>query len=457
MHTFVSGVKRIIQYDVEGVNEKIKSKLPDIEKALDGIGYNIDAVFIHTGNGDINDFIFKPFNDLISEVNDGISDILNCTNISFKEIFDYLSNYGTSEDINLDDVEIYDFGLVNSPYPVYYGNISATLIGEWYEKYSTRLFSQNIRFYKGDTEVNEGIRKVLTNEPENFLYYNNGIKVLCKNIIKKIRNSSTNEVGIFTLKGASLINGAQTTGCIGKVYLENQLKLNDAKVMIQIIVTSEMTRDVCEKITKLSNTQNRIENKDFAAQDPNQERMKRELSFYHYQYLYKSGEILSDSKNQILFDEAIVGLACLYNDVSYTSIAKSNVGALSENILKAPYKVLFNKETNSFELVNSVLIIRKIEQILQNKKKLHSSYKYATCVHGNRLIEHLILQVLKIKYKFSTEVLDTFSIDNELNCMIDNYIDKISKELETTYKDSYPANVFKNQKKNFYIEQKVKV
>ena len=33
-----------------------------------------------------------------------------------------------------------------------------------------------IRYYKGSTDVNQGIRDVLTKEPDKFFYYNNGIK-----------------------------------------------------------------------------------------------------------------------------------------------------------------------------------------------------------------------------------------------------------------------------------------
>lgn len=345
MNSFVSGIKRVLNFELDGVNGKIVAKKTEIEKALDGIGYKIEAVFIHTGNGNINDFIIRPMNELIDATNDDASDILHFSQITFKDVYEYLAAAGVAEEITIDDVVLCNWGKVDEPYLAYYGVVSAAAIGEWYSIYGNKLFAQNLRFYKGRTDVNDGIKKVLNKEPQNFVYYNNGIKLLCKKITRKAKNSTNNTTGIFTLEGVSLINGAQTTGSIGGIFAEDPSKLDDAKVMVQMIDMSDMPDDIGKLITKLSNTQNRIENKDFAAQDPTQERIKRELSFSHYQYLYKTGDEINDLSTQVSFDEAIVALACLWTDVSYANLAKRNVGALSDDITKTPYKALFNPST----------------------------------------------------------------------------------------------------------------
>ena len=381
MNTFVSGIKRILTYDLDGANPRITAKKLEIEKALDGIGYRIEAIFIHTGNDSVNEFIMRPMNELINSANDDAGDILHFSQITFKEVYDYLAAAGVSEDIIIDDVVLNNWGKIDEPFLLYYGMVSATAVGEWFSTFGNKLFAQNIRFYKGRTDVNDGLKKTLSREPQNFIYYNNGIKLLCRKITRKAKYSTSNETGIFTLEGVSLINGAQTTGSIGSIFTEDPTKLENAKVLVQLIDMGEMPEEIGKSITRLSNTQNRIENKDFAAQDPNQERIKRELSFSNYQYLYKTGEEIIDSKKQISFDEAIVALACLWSDPSYTNIAKRNVGNLSEDITKAPYKDLFNSLTNSFEVLNAVLVVREIENRLQEKKKTAS---------GNRTIYRLI-------------------------------------------------------------------
>ena len=137
--------------------------------------------------------------------------------------------------------------------------------------------------------------------------------------------------------------------------------------MVQIIDLSQASGETATQITKLSNTQNRIENRDFASLDPTQERIRQELSFSYYSYLYKSGATITDPDHQLTFDEAIVALACLHDDLSYATLAKKYVGALSEDITKAPYKVIVNPGTNTFALLNSVMVVRYLEKELQVK------------------------------------------------------------------------------------------
>ena len=161
--------------------------------------------------------------------------------------------------------------------------------------------------------------------------------------------------------------------------------------MIQIIDLSSVDTETTTQMTRLSNTQNRIENKDFAALDPEQERLRTELTFSHYSYLYKSGDKITNSEKQISFDEAIVALACLNADISFAVMAKSNVGALSEDITKTPYKALMNRSTNSFVLLNSVLYMREVDRYLQDKKvHVNNNRERLVCIHANRFILHFI-------------------------------------------------------------------
>lgn len=456
INTFVSGIKRVLDFDLDCANEKIHAKKEEIERSLDTIGYKIEVIFIHTGNSSVSDFVMKPMNDLLNSINDDAGTILYFSQIVFKDVYDFLSNVGNVENIKIDNVIMSNWGRIESPYLSYYGTISAIDIGEWFKAYGNKLFSENLRFYKGRTDVNEGIKKVLLQEPENFIYYNNGIKLLCKKINKKAKGGTTRATGLFSLEGVSLINGAQTTGSIGTIYLENPSKLENVNVMVQMIDMSNMSDDVGKLITKLSNTQNRIENKDFAAQDPVQEMLRRELSFSHVQYLYKTGDEVSDSSTQVSFDEAIVALACLWKDSAYATIAKGNVGALSEDISKNPYKALFNTNTNAFELFNSVLVLREVEKFLQDRKNLFHGKRYAAYVHGNRLIEHIILQKIRNEEVFSTSIMKVEKLSCTLEPEISKIINIIVEELENTYIDSYPANIFKNQSKSKNIAEVVK-
>ena len=447
MRTFVEGIKRIINFDTEGANPKIQAKKPDIEHALTKIGYQIHALFIHTGNTKLNTYAKRPLNDLLSSTNDDVDTLIIFDEILYQDVYAYLAQGQESDEITLDDVILTNWGKIDSPFTAYYGLISAAAIGGWYSKFGNRLFAKNIRFYKGNTSVNDGIKRVLLQEPENFFYYNNGVKLLCKAIHRKAKDSTNNATGLFMLEGVSLVNGAQTAGSIGTIFMESSEQVSKAYVMVQIIDLSQASGETATQITKLSNTQNRIENRDFAALDPIQEKIRQELSFSHFEYLYKGGDKISDPNSQLTFDEAIVALACLHADVSYSTMAKRNIGALSEDITKAPYKVLMNADTNSFALLNCVMVIRHVDRVLQMKKEELIGRERLVTVHGNRFIAHCVLQRLSKDENFSRCTINTDDLQIRSAAIVDELIQSVTLAMNELYADSYPANIFKNATK----------
>jgi len=453
---FEQGIQRIIEEDLNGANIKIQAKKVDIDKALTTMGYQICAVFIHTGNQKANPYVMRPISSLINRVNDDVSTNLLFSEIYFKDVYDFLSKGQEQTSIDIDDVILSNWGKIAEPFTAYYGTISAATVGKWYVDFGNLLFAKNIRFYKGNTEVNEGMKKVLDQTPEKFYYYNNGIKLLCQSIQRKAKDSTTNDMGLFTLKGVSLVNGAQTAGTVGSVFAENPEQVGKAKIMIQIIDLSNIDAETTIQITRLSNTQNRIENKDFAALDPEQERLRKELAFAHYSYLYKSGDNIIAPEKQISFDESMAALACLHSELSYTVIAKSNVGALSEDITKTPYKALINPSTNSFSLLNAVLHMREIERYLQEKKEQTSNNRERlVCIHANRFIEHFVLRKIAQGVEFDTMVMDKNLIRQNVIPLVDTFVLHTTRFIDELFLESYPANIFKNTTKCKALEEKI--
>ena len=455
MHTFVEGISRILNLDIDGANPKIQRRKEDIDFALTQIDYQIHAIYIHTGNAKLNKYASRPIAKLLKSTNDEVSTLLVFNEIICSDVYNFLSQGLDIDSIILDDVILQNWGRISTPYNAYYGTISAAAIGEWYKTYGNALFAKNIRFYKGNTDVNEGMCRVLIEEPENFIYYNNGIKLLCKSIRRKAKECTDTTTGLFVLKGVSLVNGAQTTGSVGKAYLQNPEQVAKASVMLQLIDLSQAPESTASQITKLSNTQNRIDNRDFASMDPVQETLRQEMSFSHFSYLYKSGDQMTDPTSQLTFDEAIVALACSYQDVSYSTLAKRNIGALSDDITKAPYTALMNTRTNSFSVINAVQIVRRIDSYLLRKKAEIEGKERLVVVHGNRFIEYRILQMAKNKEGFSDSVMKIDEIMEEFIQEVNNLIPKITEIVNQQFPESYPANIFKNAKKCKIINENI--
>ena len=199
----------------EGCNAKISAKQTDIIAALKDMDYQIEVIFCHTGNQCITDYSKRPITDLLKQVNEeDVAEILVFKEIKLQDIYDFLASSQALDDITIDDVILSNWGTIDEPFKAYYGSIPASAVGEWYQRYGNRLFAKNIRYYKGSTDVNQGIKEVLRTEPEKFFYYNNGVKLLCRKITRKAAHSTDRITGLFALEGVSLVNGAQTTGSI---------------------------------------------------------------------------------------------------------------------------------------------------------------------------------------------------------------------------------------------------
>lgn len=442
---FAQGVKRIINSDFEGCNTKILSKQSDIIAALKDMDYQIEVVFCHTGNQSLSDYAKRPITDLLKQVNEeDVAEILVFKEIKIQEIYDFLANSQSLDDITLDDVILSNWGTIDEPFKAYYGTIPASALGEWYQNYGNRLFAKNIRYYKGSTDVNQGIKDVLRTAPEKFFYYNNGIKLLCRKITRKAAHSTDRVTGLFVLEGVSLVNGAQTTGCIGTVFSETPDTVARAKVFVQMIDLGDAGEEQATQITRLTNTQNRIDGKDFAALDPEQERLKTELNFSGIQYLYKTGATVEDPIHQISLDEAIIAQACSLDELSIVATAKRNIGALTENINKPPYKLLFNGSTNSFSLVNNIRISRLVDTFLSQNESRSTGRKRLVLVHGNRFLLHMVLSEMKQRADYSTTYLDVAELQDLIVPLCQKYWELAFNAMEEKYPEAYPAHIYKN-------------
>lgn len=444
-NVFAEGVRRILNYDLSGCNAKLVAKKQSIDAAIRDMDYQIEIVYCHTGNQSISNYASRPINELLKQVNeDDSTELLIFSEKKLQDIYDYLANGQSSDNIVLDDVLLSNWGTAEAPFRAYYGTLPASAVGEWYYKYGNRLFAKNIRYYKGSTEVNQGMKDVLKSAPDKFFYYNNGIKLLCKRITKKAAYSTSRDIGLFVLEGVSLVNGAQTTGAIGTVFTETPEALDSARVFVQMIELGDASEEQAIQITKLSNTQNRIDSKDFASLDPNQERLRMELSLGGIQYLYKSGAKIEEPDKQISLDEAIISQACMLSDLSMVALTKRNVGALTENIEKAPYKLLFNNATNSFSLYNGVQVLRALDSCIGQNESGTTGRKRLVLIHGNRFLLYLILKRVKETEGFETKYMTYESIKNEVTPIFAELWESVFASMEANFPDAYPAHIFKN-------------
>jgi hypothetical protein len=159
--------------------------------------------------------------------------------------------------------------------------ILASVPAEWikylYKQHGDRLFSANYRDYLGyaskNTNINFQINQTATSEPRNFWVYNNGITALTHQI-----NLSTPP----TIRGISIINGAQTSGALGDT---TEPSAQQAKVLIRIVECENP--ELIDKIIRYNNTQNEIKPADRRSNDATQRRLRADFEQYGITYVHR--------------------------------------------------------------------------------------------------------------------------------------------------------------------------
>ena len=167
------------------------------------------------------------------------------------------------------EIEGYDGYHIFTPVPQIYKMLKAA------EDADYSLFDKNIREYLGDNAINNGIVETLKSESErnNFVYYNNGITVICQ-AVGKDQLERGGELRMIPLVNPQIVNGCQTANSIKNV-LEN---LSDAEreqdyknvyVMLKALVIKDRqgkeSKNFYENVVKYTNKQNAISDKAFTS------------------------------------------------------------------------------------------------------------------------------------------------------------------------------------------------
>lgn len=448
---FCNGILDLIEYKIDRFNNKVKAKQKLVQRALEDANVKINIVLAHTGNqfGQHNN---RYIQDILNELNDQ-SELCSFINFNLKTAHDSLVNGVEGMPINL-DVAISNWGVINEPYESYYGQVNIKDISTWWINNGTRLVSENIRGFIGSTEVNDEIIKTIKNNPEKFWYYNNGITALCDIIKKKPIGGSDRSMGIFEVYGLKVVNGAQTVGSIGEYFQKNPDSITDATVMVRFISLKGCPENFSVQVTKATNTQNKVEKKDFVSLDPQQERLRTDFALegIHYQYKRSVDNLFSDDRS-CEFEELIVALACGHNNVDYCINAKREVGKLWEDVTKAPYLEFFNTGLSTNRAWNSIYVHRKVSGYLKARAESYSGRQRGIYVHANLFIEHIIFKLLDTKMINGDKEDFQVYADKVINDNIYKTISQTYLYVENGYSTSLIHQLFRNFTKTRDIEK----
>jgi hypothetical protein len=312
--------------------------------------------------------------------------------------------------------------------------------------YSRKIFAE----YLGDTDVNQGIYQTISQSPDDFWYFNNGVTVVAKSVQKTLAGASSRELGNFKAKEANVVNGAQTVSTIGR-FGGNVDQLKRVRIPLRVISLAGATEDYGATVTRTNNTQNRIEARDFLAQEPEQIRIRTELAVEGIDYCITRTESFRASDTAFDVQEATAALACASGDPSLAVQAKREIGRFWIDLTKSPYKAIFNASTSALFVYRSVLLLRQIEKAIADEIKAlpkRSGRKYGVLVHGNRLLESLVFECFGINRTGNAPTFDFVASGESARNLAKQIVNDLTDAVAKRCPDNFLAVVFKNPSKS---------
>lgn len=450
-HKFATGIKDLVDSKYDIFNRKIQNKQGEFDEALNDYEVKIRLVLAYTGSDSFSSHNQKVIDDLLNDLNDG-SDIARFERFTLRQAHQALVSLNNNQPINT-DIDIENWGLVETPYRALYGTVNGTFLAELWSHYHRQLFSENIRGFLGKSSVNEDIIDTIKESPDDFFYYNNGVTVLCQNF-RKSPKQANRTTGRFAITDFKIVNGAQTVGSLGEASLTCPDKIGHVSVLIKIISLEDVPSEFGSQVTRKTNTQNKIEKRDFVSLDPEQERIKTELALEGIDYRVRRSDD-NASSNSCTVEEVLASLACLQSNIDYSVIAKREVGKLWEDIKSEPYTLIINSNLKAITAWRCVITMRTLASYISVNQSKNTGRKRSCLIHSNRFVLHELLTNMPKNILFDEKYDFNGYISNNSEHLISDLEEKVYRNLESNYSQSLVHQVFRNFTKCRVLDTKM--
>lgn len=312
---FKDGVKDFAAAKFDRFNQALVTRVPEIRSAMDR-PHAIRFALVYTGTS-LNEDRIQLFSDVEEGLNLVQPDRARFVRFGLFDFHDSITAKRAEQRIPPTVIELRNYGLIERPARAFYGVMRVRDLAELYQKHDHALVRENIRRYRGSSSVNAEITRTLLEAPENFVYFNNGVTLLCDRITAVGATDAERRRGRFRLEGVSIINGAQTAGTVAQQPLAHY-DTHPADVLVTCIQSSGDQAGFGDRVTEYRNNQNAVRVQDFIALDDNQENWRRTLKASGVTYIYKpSAQDPHAAERIFTAQEAVNYLACASKDGKY--------------------------------------------------------------------------------------------------------------------------------------------
>ena len=196
---FVDSVLLLCALKLDRFSDKIRKKEAELKAALYS-QRNIRIVLVtgHTAAQPMGEARQK-IEDLVERLNaDGI-EIASAEYFDLARLYSAITTESAPPKINL-PIYLRDWGVVMQPFAAYTGKVHVLEVTKWWQQYGPALCYKNLRYLLQRSNVNDALRKTLTTEPEYFWYFNNGITIVCANIVPSLQMQESGASGSSTAR-----------------------------------------------------------------------------------------------------------------------------------------------------------------------------------------------------------------------------------------------------------------
>ena len=441
---FADGIRAVLDWNWDVLGPKLRRRRAAIENALLA-DVRVIAVFTHLGSREPNAEAKRLSDQLVKDVNLS-GDVLE---FRYEGLRENHGNRNIASGLAAPDYELFfeRWMTIDDYRSELIGVVTGEQVAAMVESYGDVLFDKNIRAILKSTETNKLLAQTLQESPEEFWYYNNGITIVA-NSIRGVRTKPRTTGDTFSLKGLSIVNGAQTSGALAQA-LRDGVPLEDVRITVRAISTEGHDDSFGAQVTRYTNTQNQVTGREFVALDPRQQEWSDTLRSERIHYSFRSGQVSEAGAYNFTFDleDATRALAC-FSGVENATRAKREIGRMWSDLKGAPYLDLFPNSLQAPTISNSVRFWRALNEQLKDIGSHRDSRARGIVVNSAYVCCTLLMQAAM------QDGLDFASIDadpedwvSKNRARVEQLSDLIIKVHEQQNSGGFPMSFFKNVNK----------
>jgi len=372
------------RFHLSSHNSEFERVQADVEAALEATTTRVMACVVYMGNP-LGQHAIADLNKLQGEQNQSKT-WFKWQDIGLSSVYGWLTREQAVVSLNVELI-LEQWTIPGTFRRAVYGLVKASELATLYVTHGNALFEKNIRYYLGNQVVNIAITQTVQEQPEELFFLNNGVTIICS----KFEHAGNNkDRAKFALNDFSIVNGAQTVGSIAMANQSGTIP-DDAKLLVTVIEIGQGSTaiDLGERITNTRNTQNTVHRDNFAALDPNQERLRQELAISGIIYHYRTSDYTTTTDNsQFALEDATLALACFSGDTQMIVAAKKEISQVKDRN-GSFYPKLFRDALSGAQLYRQIQIFRYLNTLLSNAEATEQGRRAMFFRHGCYFILHI--------------------------------------------------------------------